>query len=108
MKESLRSIVGDESMRQEYPPQLLHKEISEKNKKRLLALCSRCGEKMKKSDMYTILAQKKRNESAVSIGYVCEACWSSFLEDLNYDDKIDTGTSESNGNQCSCSKKESQ
>lgn len=108
MKESLRSIVGDENMRQEYPPQLLHKEISKKNKKRLLAPCSRCGKEMKKSDMYTILAQKKRNESAVSIGYVCEDCWPSFLEELKNDNEINTGTSESNGDKYSCSKKESQ
>lgn len=108
MKESLRDIVGDENMRQEYPPQLLHKEISEKNKKRLLASCSRCGKEMKKSDMYSVLAKKKRKESAILIGNVCTDCWPSFLEDLNYDSKTDIGTGESNGDKCSCSKKESQ
>lgn len=108
MKESLRSIVGDENMRQEYPSQLLHKEISEKNKKRFLTHCSKCGKKMKKSDMYSVLAKKKRKESAILIGNVCTDCWPSFLEDLNYDSKTDIGTSESNGDKCSCSKKESQ
>ncbi len=108
MKESLRDIVGDENMRQEYPPQLLHKEISEKNKKRLIAPCSKCGKKMRKSEMYSILAKKQRKESAISIGNICDDCWPSFLEGLKNGNEVDTGTGESNGNQCSCSKEENQ
>lgn len=108
MKESLRFIVGDENMRQEYPAQLLHKEISEKNKKRLIAPCSKCGKKMRKSEMYSILAKKQRKESAISIGNICDDCWPSFLEDLKNGNEVDTRTGKSNGNQCSCGKEESQ
>ena len=108
MKESLRAIVGDENMRQEYPSQLLHKEISEKNKKRLIAPCSKCGKKMRKSEMYSILAKKQRKESAISIGNICQDCWPSFLEGLKNGDEVDTGTGKGNGNQCSCGKEENQ
>lgn len=108
MKESLRSIVGDKNMRQEYPPQLLHKEISEKNKKRWMTSCSKCGKEMRKSEMHSILAKKERKESAVLIGNICPDCWQSFLEDLNYDNTANTGTSESNGDKDGASEKENQ
>lgn len=48
MKDSLIPIVGEKSMRREFPEQLQHKRISQKMQDKLYDICYSCGEKIRK------------------------------------------------------------
>lgn len=85
MKDSLVPIVGEENMRQEFPEQLRHSEISPKMKKKLFDTCAECKAHLKKSDMITLLARSKRGEQPKQFGFMCKECFKRFCKELGLD-----------------------
>ena len=78
MKDSLISIVGEENMRREFPPELLRQEYSAKNKARYVTACAECGKENNKNTMTAIIERKGRRGKAETFGYVCDSCIDEF------------------------------
>ena len=98
MKDSLIPIVGEKSMRREFPEQLQHKRISQKMQEKLYDICCSCGEKNKKREMITILARSKRGEQPKQFCFICRKCFEGFckengieMPDLMYRKEINNG-----------------
>lgn len=98
MKDSLIPIVGEKSMRREFPEQLQHKRISQKMQDKLYDICYSCGEKNKKREMITILARSKRGEQPKQFCFMCRKCFEGFckengieMPDLMYRKEINNG-----------------
>lgn len=83
MKDSLLPIVGEKNMRRDFPEQLNKKEMSDKVKKRLLANCKACGKELRKNQMITISARKKRGGRSRSFCHVCKECLEKFCDKYN-------------------------
>ncbi|WP_434510132.1 DUF5131 family protein [Desulfitobacterium sp. AusDCA] len=75
MKDSLRELMGKEFV-QEFPPELLHKPISQKLKKKLWEPCGICGTDRPKKEMIALLYRVKRGEGVIRLGYACPECFS--------------------------------
>ncbi len=82
MKDSLIPIVGEANMRREFPEQLQHSAVSPKMKKKLFGVCAECKERMKKSDMITLLARSRRGEQPKQFGFMCKECFKKFCQSL--------------------------
>lgn len=74
MKDSLVPIVGEESMRREFPEGLMRKTISQKMRNRLFDECINCKMELRKSDMTALLARTDRGITAKQVGYICDGC----------------------------------
>ncbi len=85
MKDSLVPIVGDESVRRDFPDQLMRSEISPKMEKRLFSLCAQCNARMKKSDMITLLARSRRGEQPKQFGFICKGCFRGLCSSMGLD-----------------------
>jgi len=85
MKDSLIPIIGEENMRQEFPQQLQHSEVSPKLKKKLYGNCASCEEHLKKSQMITLLARSQRGEQPKQFGFMCKDCFRKFCKELGLD-----------------------
>lgn len=85
MKNSLLSIIGESSMRREFPPQLQHTQISPKMEAKLYGLCAECKAQMKKSNMITLLARSKRLEIPKQFGFLCKDCFGNLCNRLGLD-----------------------
>lgn len=85
MKDSLLEIAGKENMRQDFPKQLQHSEISPKMKKKLFGTCARCKAHLKKSSMITLLARSKRGEQPKQFGFMCKGCFKQFCKNSGLD-----------------------
>lgn len=81
MKDSLIPIMGEENMRRDFPDQLQHKTVSKKMEKKLYDQCCSCKERMKKSDMITLLARSKRGEQPKQFGFMCKQCFKEFCNE---------------------------
>lgn len=85
MKDSLVSIVGEENMRREFPKQLQKSKLSPKMAKKLFDVCTKCGTRLKKSNMIALLARKKRGEQPRQFGFMCWDCFADFCKELCID-----------------------
>lgn len=81
MKESLLPIVGEKSMRREFPPELLRREISRKMDEKLYGTCCICGSKRKKSSMVTLSARSRRGAGTKNFCYMCKSCFEGFCNE---------------------------
>lgn len=75
LKESLRSVVGDDEMRKEFPEMLTEKYVSEKIRERLESVCMSCGVAKMKRSMITICARSMRGEHPQQFGFLCWDCF---------------------------------
>lgn len=75
MKNSLVDIVGENNMRQEFPPELLEPKLSEKMTNKLYDKCLYCGAFLPMKEMVALLYREKRGMSAKRIGYACRECF---------------------------------
>lgn len=85
MKDSLIPIVGEKSMRRDFPKELQRKTVSEKMQNKLYAECAKCKAYLKKSDMVTLLARSKRGEQPKQFGFMCKKCFREFCKELEID-----------------------
>lgn len=77
MGDSLIPIVGEESLRREFPELLMRKEISKKVIARLEGNCCNCKVHMKKREMIALCARSQRGEQPKQFSHMCQTC---FLE----------------------------
>lgn len=78
MKNNLCHIIGEENMRQEFPKELGHKEISPLVKARLESDCVVCKKHGQKKDMIVLAARSKRGEMPKQLSHVCKKCFVEF------------------------------
>lgn len=82
IKESLREIMKDD-MKQEYPPQLLKKEISLKVKERMEGNCCSCNSHMQKNQMIALCARFQRGEPPKQYAHICQNCFITMCKNYN-------------------------
>lgn len=75
MRNNLCQIIGKENMRQEFPKELIEKEISPLVRARLEGDCAVCKLHGKKKDMITLTARSNRGEMSRQLGHVCKRCF---------------------------------
>lgn len=85
MKDSLIPIVGEENMRRNFPDQLLHHKMSPKMEAKMYDICAVCKNRMKKSDMVTLLTRHMRGEQAKQLGFMCRECFKKFCKKVGLD-----------------------
>ena len=85
MKDSLIPIIGEKNMRREFPKQLQHSKISPKMEAKMYDVCAECKDRLKKSDMITLLARSRRGEQPKQFGFMCKECFKKFCRDLGLD-----------------------
>ena len=104
MKDSLIPIVGEGSMRRNFPWELRQTEMSPKMKKKLYDTCAKCKDQKRKSDMVALLARGQRGKGEKKVGYMCWGCFTQFCEELGLDvprlkDSVEAATID-NGDAC--------
>ena len=80
MKDSLISIVGEENMRRDFPPELLRKQKSDKVLKKIMGECIVCHEEIQKNEMVSLTARTKRGGRTKAFAYMCMPCFSAWCE----------------------------
>lgn len=85
MKDSLIPIVGEHSMRREFPEQLQHSTMSPKMEAKTYDICAECKVRLKKRDMVTLLARSRRGEQSKQFGFMCRGCFKEFCRGLGLD-----------------------
>lgn len=87
MKDSLINIIGEESMRREFPEEMQRKVLSEKREKIAYTHCFKCQKYNKKSEMTAIMTRTGRKGKTVA--YVCPECRHDFLKGLGISGSTD-------------------
>lgn len=82
MKDSLIPIVGEQSMRREFPEQLQRSTMSPKMEAKTYDICAECKVRLKKRDMVTLLARSRRGEQPKQFGFMCRECFKKFCGGL--------------------------
>lgn len=77
MKNSMIPVVGEEGMRRDLPPELVHGEYVQE---RRTAHCIVCGAEGRKKDMVTVTGRKGRDGKNITIGQVHQKCMCGLLE----------------------------
>lgn len=85
MKDSLLPIVGEHSMRREFPEQLQHSTMSPKMETKTYDICAECKARLKKREMVTLLARSRRGEQPKQFGFMCRGCFKEFCSGLGLD-----------------------
>ena len=75
MKDSLIDIVGEDSMKREFPDQLLVRKKSEKILAKLMGECAECHKQQEKNRMVSITARTKRGGKTNAFAYMCKPCF---------------------------------